>query len=157
MNKSLLIIILSLLISVAGFAQEKKHMGHKRLEELEKLKLIEVLNMNEETTLKFFARRNAHKDKMEELNDKLSDKAAQIEKMIKENAEKSKLKSAVKEYLDLEIKIPKERMDFVHSLSDILNDEQMAKFVIFEKTFREEIKDIIFRERRKNMKNSENQ
>jgi hypothetical protein len=157
MNKSLLIIILSLLISASGFAQEKKHMGHKRLEELEKLKLIEVLNMNEETTLKFFARRNAHKDKIEELNDKLSDKASQIVKMIKENTDKSKLKNAVKEYLDIEAKIPKERIDFVHSLSDIFNDEQIAKFVVFEKTFREEIKDIIFRERRKNMKHGENQ
>jgi len=150
MKNTLLIILLSLIIGVSGYAQEKKHFAHKRLEELEKLKLIEILNMNEETTLKFFARRNSYKDKMEALNDKLSDKADMIQNMVKDNPDKTKLKNAVKDYLDLEAKITRERADYIHSLSDILNEEQIAKVVIFERIFREQIREIIFRERGKN-------
>jgi hypothetical protein len=151
MRNTMLIILLTLVIGAGGFAQERKHFAHKRLEELEKLKLIEILNMNEETTLKFFARRNAHKEKMESLNDKLTDKAEKIQNMVKDNPDKAKLKIAVKDYLDLEAKMTKERADYIHSLPDILNEEQIAKVVIFERIFREQIREIIFRERGKNM------
>jgi hypothetical protein len=148
--------MLAVLMAMPGFAQDNKHYAHKRLQELEKIKLIETLNMNEETTLKFFTRRNAHRDKMEGLNDKLQEKANQIQNMLKENPDKTKLKSSVKEYLDLEAKITKEKADFIHSLSDILNDEQIAKVVVFDKMFREQIKEIIFRERGKKWKKDKN-
>jgi len=61
---------LLLFISAYSFAQiENKppHHMRERLSQLEKIKLIETLEMDEETTLKFFARRNEHQMKIDQL------------------------------------------------------------------------------------------
>src|SRR5690606_24597403 len=104
--KKLFLILFILLIAVSTqYAQESrggKHDPKGRLAELEKIKLLEALDMDEETTLKFFSRRNAHKDKMDELFDRMQNKSDQISELIKEDADKQQLTKAVNEYLELE-------------------------------------------------------
>jgi len=158
MKKVFLVILFITGIIEVQYAQDmiRHKLPHKRLEELEKIKLLEVLEMNEETTLKFFSRRNAHMERLMELNEQIQYKSEEIRELIKDNSDKQELKNSVKEYLELESKLPKEKSDFVNSLSDILNEKQIAKLVIFEKKFREEIRGIIFRERGKGKKLEEN-
>ena len=43
----------------------------EKIEQLEKIKLIEALDMDEQTTLKFFARRNESRSRIDKLNDSL--------------------------------------------------------------------------------------
>jgi hypothetical protein len=68
-----IIILLIVIISVQFIeAQGQRHMfsekANKKIEELEKIKLIEALKMDEETTCKFFSRRSQHKERMRELS-----------------------------------------------------------------------------------------
>ena len=44
-----------------------------RLEQLEKIKLIESLDLDEETSIRFFARRNDSKNQIRELEKKAED------------------------------------------------------------------------------------
>ncbi|MFO7445776.1 MAG: hypothetical protein R6W90_05385 [Ignavibacteriaceae bacterium] len=151
--KKLFLLLFILLIGInTPYAQEfrgGKHDPKGRLAELEKIKLLETLDMDEETTLKFFSRRNTHQDKMKELFDSMQDKSDQISKLINDDAGKQQLKKAVNEYLELEKRMPEEKAAFIASLSDILDEKQLAKVVIFEKKFREEVRKIIIRERGK--------
>ena len=53
----------------------------------------------------------------------------------------------IDKYLSYDNEIEKEREAFIHSLSDILSVTQIAKLVVFEKKFRDEIRDILFKTR----------
>lgn len=153
--KKIFIIILALAAFVQyALPQERpgrfdRPMLNKKLQELEKIKLLETLNLDENTTLKFFSRRNTHREKMMELNNELDVKESQLEESLNSKSDKGQLKTLINEYLGLEEKIADERARFLNSLTDILTDEQRAKLIIFEKKFRQEIRNILMRERGK--------
>ncbi len=124
------------------------HDGMKKIEQLEKIKLIEALDMDEQTTLKFFARRNEHNNKMKELMEKSRQQLDSIDEKLKEKPVNEKmLNSMIDQYFTYESDIEKEKEAFIHSVSDILTVTQIAKLVVFEKKFRDEIRDIIFKTR----------
>ncbi len=136
-----------------GPRDRKSPNGMEKIEQLEKIKLIEVLDMDEETTLKFFARKNEHNNIMKQLMDKSIKQLDAInEKLQEKSVDEKGLNSMIDKYFSIEDEILKERETFVKSVSDILSVTQIAKLVVFEKRFRDEIRDILFKtkiERRK--------
>lgn len=124
--------------------------GESRLERLEKFKLVEALELDEETTLKFFSRRTEHRKKMQSLQQKSDDKLFEIENSLtKDNISEAETKKLFNEYLDIERSIHNERMRFFNSLSDILSYKQINKIIIFERKFRQELRDVIIKERQR--------
>ena len=121
-----------------------------KIRELEKIKLIEILDMDEETTLKFFARRNEHLQRMEELNKSGDNKLIQIEEKIKssENENDPEFVKLINDYIVEQERFNVERKDFINRIKDILTAKQLAKLVVFERRFREEIRHIL-KEKRK--------
>ena len=121
-----------------------------KIEELEKIKLIDVLQMNEETTLKFFARRSEYQRKVKDLITKANDQLDKISDYIKNNGEKNstELKKMISDYLSYGQAIAKEKANFINSLNDILSYEQISKLLVFEKHFREELRKILFKSRK---------
>ncbi|SRR5690606_5902443 len=154
MKKTLFIILFLAAFVTYILPQERpdkfeRPMLNKKLQELEKIKLIETLNLDETTTLKFFSRRNTHRKKMMELNDEMDVKETLIEEILNNDGDKAQLKTLINEHMKLEQKISDERTKFLSSLTDILSDEQRAKLILFEKKFRQEIRNILMRERGK--------
>jgi len=152
--KAKLFLLLIIAISFSTFAQMGQHRrrnGMTKIEELEKVKLIESLNMDEQTTLKFFARRTEHMNKMKKLVRKSDDLLDRISDLIKKDDEKNsaELKKMISEYLSGSEAMVKEKENFINSLSDILSYEQISKLLVFEKRFREELKGLLFRQRMK--------
>ena len=125
-----------------------------KIRELEKVKLLEVLDMDEETTLKFFTRRNEHLKKMEELNKSCDDELGKIEEKIKnsENDNDPEFTKLVDDYLTEQDRFNAERKAFLNNVKDILTPIQLAKLVVFEQRFREEIREILYRDKRREIK-----
>ena len=122
----------------------------ERLSQLEKIKLIETLEMDEETTLKFFARRNEHRMKIDQLV-ALGDEAIQKMEVILKSGKYStteELKSLIEEANSIHSRIEQEKSNFINSLEDILSTEQIAKLIIFERKFKDELKRVLFRDRK---------
>lgn len=153
MKKLLIIVSLLLLFSDVSFSQvikQRNHRGESRIEKLEKLKLIESLDLDEEKTLIFFARRTAHRKSMMNIQDQAENKMFEIEKVLKsERVNETELKKLIDEYILLEKNIFDERIRFIKSLNDIFSTEQIAKLMIFERKFKQEIKDVIIRDRQR--------
>ncbi len=152
--KTLFTILVIFSITLPVFAQDKGQgrnwKGRDKIEELEKIKLIDVLQMNEETTLKFFARRSEYQNKVKDL---MSDADVQLDKIsdyVKNNGNKNsaEMKKMIDEYLSYGEAIAKERANFINSLNNILSYEQISKLLVFEKHFREELRKILFKSRR---------
>ncbi len=158
MKKAVLLIFMLFILHTTSEAQmgdrppdgpdSNQHNGMKKIEQLEKIKLIETLDMDEQTTLKFFARKNEHNNKMKQLMDESRQQLDAIDDKLKEKPVNEKeLNSMIDKYFTYENEIGKERQAFIRSVSDILTVTQIAKLVVFEKKFRDEIRDILFKTR----------
>ena len=148
-------LILTILIIFSGsiYSQREKWRDdemREKFEQLEKIKLIETLELNEETTLRFFARKAEHQRQQDEIQDKLSEKIDKLEVIFKSGrvATVDELKKNINEINALHSELEKNRADFINSLSDVLSYEQIAKLLIFERSFRDEIRRLIIKDRK---------
>ncbi|MBI5731356.1 MAG: hypothetical protein HY963_09480 [Ignavibacteriales bacterium] len=144
----LLFILFSILLSTS-YSQERMRQGNdqrplQRIEQWERIKLIDVLNLNEETAIRFFARRNENQKKMKEILDQRDDAIRDLENEIRNGNQNDALyKEKVNALLSLENNIGKERENFLRSLSDLLSPLQIAKMVVFESRFRKEVRETL--------------
>jgi hypothetical protein len=149
-HKYLLTILAVFILLSSAFAQRHERMKPmQKMEELKKIKLIEILQMDEETSIKFFTRRSEHIKRIENLNKISKEKMDQLDGMLtdlKENNDQA-LKKEIDEYLQIQENIMRERQSFFKSANEILTVEQMAKLVVFEEKFRNEVSGLLFRER----------
>ncbi len=156
LHKNLLTVLSIFILLTSAFAQRHERMKPmQKMEELKKVKLIEILQMDEETGIKFFTRRSEHMKKIEGFNETGRLKIDQIDEMIKDQKENYDpiLKKLIDEYLQLQENVMRERQNFFKDASEILTTEQMAKLVVFEERFRNEISGLLFRERLKKQRN----
>ena len=148
MTKLKFITLLSFLFLTSVFGQMRHDgppPGRERIEQLEKIKLIEVLQMDEETTLRFFARRTEMKSKMEKLNSKAATVLDELQKMLNDGnkIDKDVLQSKIDEWKTLHTQMERTQSEFMDSLNDILTLEQIAKVIVFEKRFRDELRRVL--------------
>ena len=65
---TLIIILAASIIFAQDRPQERDHRHFsKKFEELEKIKLLEILNLDEETAIKFFVRRNQNRKNIDNI------------------------------------------------------------------------------------------
>lgn len=119
-----------------------------KIAELEKIKLIEELQMDEETTLRFFSRRNLHLETQRKTKFRRDSLLTLLHNKIKEEDSKLNYLMEIDKILDIDRELSDERLKFFKSLNDIFSHQQLAKLLIFEKKFRNEIRKQILRQGR---------
>ncbi len=144
------LIIVSSTQSFSQMHDKPPHHMRDKLNQLEKIKLIEVLEMDEETTLRFFSRRNEHQVKIDELAKRTDEIITQMELIFKAGRvyTEAELKSLIEEANTIHSKIVQAKSDFINSLDDILTTDQIAKLIIFERRFKDELKRAMFKGRK---------
>jgi hypothetical protein len=123
----------------------------EKIERLEQVKLIEVLNLSEDKSVRFFARRNEFRSGQRNLmmeRDKLFN---ELEKsVLSGEIPEQLLNQQVQAILDLEKKLSMGKENFLKSVSDLLTQEQIAKLVLFEHKFRRELTQSLIRKPKRN-------
>lgn len=151
MKNILITVFIFLLVTQISFAQpghQGKHRKSDRIEQLEKVKLMEILELNDETGVKFFTRLKEHRDKMRQNNRKIGEFIDEIRVKIENNELDQNdpfVNKFIEETITLELLNAKLRTDFIKSLSDILTPFQVSKFLIFEKSFRNEMQELLLK------------
>jgi NAD+--asparagine ADP-ribosyltransferase len=151
MKKMILSMLFILLFcSITAAQKDRKKDPRDKIEALEKIKLLETLDMDEETAVKFFARRNEHQEKMKLMFDELDEKREVIKNKVSSIKDENdpELKKLLDTYFSSQQKLDEEKMRFINSLTDILSYKQIAELTLFERRFREEIRDILFPHRK---------
>lgn len=148
-----LILVSTISISWAQKISDKHHNRFsKKFEELEKIKLLETLNLDEETTLKFFARRNSVKIKIKSLLKESKENYNNIETILAEGGNISNSNDLLVKKYDLEKQVIDEKANFINSLNDILSKEQVLKYVLFERKFKSDVRDLLIEKGRRKFK-----
>lgn len=144
MKKILLISLFLIFVTVAngqmrdGLPRDGKALD--RIEQMEKLKLIEILDLDEESTIKFFIRRNEFHKKQKNLMDEREKLLNDLEISFREKrSDDNFYKQSVSKLLDIEERIFSERQNFLISLNNLLSPQQIAKLTVFEFKFRKEL------------------
>jgi hypothetical protein len=148
MKSIFVVVVMVLIFSATSFSQmdkEKMAKQRNRIHQLEKIKLIEALNLDENTSVKFFARRNEMQNEVESLEDKSDDIINKLESTFDSNDKNNETtqKQLINDLTDVRAKIENVKKQFIDSLNDILSTDKIARYLVFEQRFREEIRKII--------------
>ncbi|MHB8907185.1 MAG: hypothetical protein ACYC4T_09775 [Melioribacteraceae bacterium] len=160
MKKVFLPFLITCLVFSSAIAQNRMRMGKdskplQRIEQWEKLKLVDALGLSEETALRFFARRHENQTKIKEILDQRESTLSEIENEINKSSQSSDAvyKDQVNKLMSLEERISTERGNFLRSLNDILTPQQIAKLIVFESKFRRQVRETLMGRDRPQMKN----
>jgi transposase-like protein len=131
---------------VYGQRSDKPMHGPKpieKIEQWEKAKLIELLNLNEENSVRFFARRNEHQNKMKDIIDQrdqfMKDLTRELQEGTKQND--NTYRDKLNNLISFDSRLMKERESFLRSLNDLLTPQQILKLSVYEIKFRKEIRE----------------
>lgn len=158
--KIILTSILIVLVSISIFSQggRRQMEPHKKIKQLEKVKLMETLDLEDETAVKFFGIRDKHQQNMTELREK-SDKILDIMQETlssDESTNKSSLNRIIEDYKKIEAEMSSERQRYLKEAENLLPVDQYARLLVFERNFRTEVRDLIMGQRMKRQGRSGN-
>ena len=144
------LVILVLLIAGTTFSQGyRKHKWgpREKMDQLEQIKLLEVLDLDEETSVRFITRRNEFKDLHRETMEERKSLISEMEQALNEGKTQDEFdyESSMSKLENLEKKFIQQRIAFIKSLNDLLTTEQIAKLIVFESKFMEEVRNVILR------------
>jgi hypothetical protein len=143
-----LLCLLSTTLTSVGYAQRgegdpRGPKGREKVDQLRKMKLIETLGLDEEKSVRFISRFSKHQEQIRALYLERGTMVDNLEEAIKESRE-SEYSKLIEGMFSIERKILDARIDFIKNLDDLLSKEQQAKFLVFERNFNRDLRDIIF-------------
>lgn len=124
----------------------------ERIEHFKKVRLIEILDMKEEQSVRFFARLNEHENARREIMKDKMDVLDKIERLIRNHADQKEFEKLFPEVSSFNASLLQEDEKFFTSLSDLLSAEQRGKFLLFERHFERELREAMRDVQRKRMK-----
>ena len=115
----------------------------ERIEHFKQVRLIEMLDMKEDQSVRFFARLNEHEKSKRDLVKEKMDDLDKIERLVRNHAEAKEYESVFPEVLAINQKIVEEDQKFFAGLTDILSVEQQGKYLLFERQFERELREAM--------------
>lgn len=115
----------------------------ERIERLKKVRMVEMLNLNEEQSVRFFARLNEHENRRRELMKQKGEALDKIERLIRNRADEKEIEAVFAEVADIDVNHGDENRRFFTGLKEILSTEQRAKLLLFERQFERELREAL--------------
>jgi hypothetical protein len=146
MIKNNLFLICLLLVPVQLLAQPgppQDSRQFERIEQWKKVRLIEILQMKEDQSVRFFSRMSEHDRQRRELMHAKGEALDRLERLIRNRAGNAELEKVIPEVLDIDSRIRDEQRNFFTGLGDILTVEQQAKLLVFERQFEKELREAM--------------
>ncbi len=115
----------------------------ERIAEFKKIKLLEVLDLDEKTSEKFLAKYNSAEKAIRDKQDKLDEAILDLEYLVRKNSSKDEISKQTQKVLELQKELANTMFEQQKELKSVLNEEQFARYVIFENRFRERLQKAI--------------
>ncbi|GJQ61901.1 MAG: hypothetical protein SCALA702_09540 [Melioribacteraceae bacterium] len=157
MKKVLLLLVFFIIIPATTWGQfhdgppprgDKKHFD--RISQLEKIKLLEALDLEEEQVLRLFSRRDSHQDEQRVILEKRENLIKELdEKFIAGDEELTPeiFNGYMEKLAGYEKTLAEQRKAYLYSLKEILSEEDVIKYIVFESKFRQMVRNILMDER----------
>lgn len=147
LRKPRAVLVLFLFGSSAAVAQwESNPMrgpAAERVEQFKKIRLMEALNLDEETSIRFFARYNKHQEAMQQIRRRQIELLQQIQAFRKSNAADEEYGKVLQEMRSLEEKSSEAKLKYFDELGGVLTKKQLAEYIAFEVRFQQNLREIL--------------
>ncbi|MBI3112265.1 MAG: hypothetical protein HYZ01_11905 [Ignavibacteriales bacterium] len=146
------LLIAALLVCSVSLAQRRggapdqdsmRRPGAERVEQFKKLRLMEVLQLDEEASIRFFARYNKHEAAMREIRQKQLEFIQQIQSLRRSQAPDVDYQRVLRELRALEQRLSETKLKYMDELTDILTQKQVAEYIVFEIRFQQNLREIL--------------
>jgi Skp family chaperone for outer membrane proteins len=138
--------VLFLLIVPALEAQDqglRRGPASERIEQFKKVRLMESLKMDEETSIRFFARYDKYIESLHAIQKDHNALIDQLQNLTKSDASNSDIEKAINDIGLSEEKIAETRTKFLGELKDVISVKQIAEYVVFERNFNRNLREIM--------------
>ncbi|MBI4417568.1 MAG: hypothetical protein HY563_02250 [Ignavibacteriales bacterium] len=146
MNRLLFLISLTTLCVIIVSAQDQLPMrgpAAERIEQFKKIQLMEKLQLDETTSIRFFARYNSHQEDLRKLNQKRNELIDELQVLRRRNVSDAEYKKVLSELRDLADPAIEIRQKYFDDLGSILTPKQLAEYLIFERNFIQNLREIM--------------
>jgi hypothetical protein len=149
MKYFLLIASLIIILHVTCFAQSGWQRGQQmnpppeRLEQFRKMRLIEVLKLNEEESVRFITKQRMHEEKVRDLMKNRNSFLDEIENILDSSFEVKELLRIADKIKSIDNDIFLERQRYTDEMRQFLTPAQFGKFLVFERSFGRQVRDAI--------------
>jgi Spy/CpxP family protein refolding chaperone len=142
-----LLLLVFAAVAAQSTAQDNPPQGQgralERVEQFKKIRLMEVLNLDEQSSIKFFARYNKYQESLRELRKKQVQALGRMQELRKSKAADSEYDKMVDELLSLERQINEAKSKYVEELKGTLTSKQLAEYLVFEARFQQNLRDLV--------------
>jgi hypothetical protein len=148
-------ILKQLLVAVAGLAicfvavdaqdaqPPVRGKAAERVEQFKKIRIMEVLGLDEQSSIKFFARYNKNLEVMKDLRQKQIQTLARIQNLRKDKASDNDYAKVVTELRSLEDQVNQTKSNYIDDLKEVLTNKQLAEYLVFELRFQQNLRDLV--------------
>ncbi len=145
---SVLAVIVGLFAASAINAQPPRK-ALERLEQFKKMKLIDILDMDEKTSEKFFAKYNEYDNRHEEKRKELQKTLENLKTALRYDSSEEELTKLTEKVIKYQDELHQIRSEKLKAMKSVLSNEQYSKFVLFEHVFIEEVRKRLHKFRNK--------
>jgi hypothetical protein len=142
-------VILALFLVASAFSQDWDSPGRgggqnrQRLERFRKMRMVEVLGLNEEQSVRFFAKQNAHDTTVAALIKTRNEALDKIQKLEKSKADAGEYEKPISDVLAADESIFKERQRYEDEMKTFLSPDKFGKFLVFERNFGRNVREAM--------------
>jgi len=121
-----------------------------KINQLKKIKLIDILRLDENNVDKFFARYGEQERKVEEQRLQLKNTINQLEQAIHNNAAEKEIQQLIQNIHHKDIALVNAMIEKQKALKSLLDDQQYAKLIVFEHQFMTKLQKALIDKKKKN-------
>lgn len=115
----------------------------ERVEQFKKIRMMEVLKLDEQTSIRFFARYNKHQETLRELRVKQAGVLGQLQDLRRSNAGDKEYDKVIRELRALEDEMNDAKGKYLDELSEVLTKQQLAEYIVFEWRFQQNLRELL--------------
>lgn len=152
MKKSNFKIVLTMLLTVifavgtlTALPPEGGPKAKEKIMQYKKIKLLDILQLDEPTSEKFLAKYSVIERKIDEKKKNLDRLLDELDEELRKGTAQDNLSAKTTKILELQSELANELIESAKSMKSILNETQYAKYVVFESKFREELQRMIMK------------
>ena len=117
--------------------------GMERIERLKKVRLMEVLKLQEEASVRFFNRYNEYQDALKKFQKTRQETLVKVETLQNSGASDTELEKGIQALRSLDSTFLEMRDNHWKDIRGILNMKQFAAYVVFEHNFQHYLREMM--------------
>ena len=115
----------------------------ERIEQYKKIRLMDFLKLDEETSIRFFARYNRFVEDLKALNQKKNSYIDELQILVRRDASEGEFRNVFDQLDALGGEMMTLRRQYMGEMSELLPTKKVAAYIVFERNFYRNLRDLL--------------